>query len=482
MMPTQSISNSDKSKIWFWLVLVVIHQAYLLFSFDGTGDDGDSLAHLFHNQFAFKYPYMFVHLWAKPVLVFSSCLFAQFGMIGMKVFNSICAISAGYLAYKYAKRLGYNNPELCIPFLMFMPRYLHHSLSALTEPLFSLMAVASLLLLKLEKKWSAALLISWLPFARPEGMFFVAAAVLYFLLIKSWKQIPVLATGHIVLSLVGVIFFEQKLLWLFTKKGYATMENKYEVAGSWMHFVYGLEELYGTPIYYLFWVGFVAIITSILLNFKRITTQYHKILLIGAIITVVGIHTIFHRYGIFGSFGLLRTIMTVSPLSAIVAVVGLNTILRLLQFDTRIYKVVKYLAVAGLFIFMYSGSVYSFKYPDDFKLTPLQLKAGEVADYIKTQLPDHHKTFYFYAQLHLELDQDPYDWKTHLQLTKFIIDQPLPSNSLVIWDDWYARVDGGVTYDMLVDNEQLSHVKSFTTQDKWGKERRLEIFKTKEWN
>lgn len=477
----KSFFSDIDPKVCFWLILIILQQAYLLLSFDGTGDDGDSLRHFFHNHYAFKYPYMFVHLWAKPVLVACSCLFAQLGMVGMKLFNSICAISAGYLAYKYAKSLGYKNPELCIPLLMFMPRYLHHSLSALTEPLFSLMAIASLFLLKQDRKWMAALLISWLPFARPEGMFFIAAGLVYFLVQKDWKYIPVLATGHIVMSLAGALFFEQKLLWLFTNKPYMTLDHKYDTTGDWWHYILGLKELFGIPIFYLFWMGFGVVSISILLKLRKINTQYHKILMMAAIVSVIGAHTVFYKYGIMSTFGLLRIMLTISPLAAIVALVGLNSILKPLDFDSRLSHSLKYLTIAGIFVFLYSGNIYTFDFPGDFKLGAQQLQAREVAAYVRQELPDHRMTYYYYAHLDLELEQDPFDWRTHRLLNKSTMKHPISKNTVVIWDDWYARVDGRVDLSELENSDQLEFVKSFTTRGKWNQEKHLVVFKSRNW-
>jgi len=474
----------NKHKILFWLTVIVLQQLFYLSCFDGTGDDGDSIAHYMHGKYAFEHPYMFVHLWAKPVLVTLSCIFAQFGMTGMKVFNSICAISAGYFAYRLAKELGIKHAELCIPVLMLMPRYLHHSLSALTEPLFSCLAVTALFLLPRNKNLLAAIIVSWLPFARPEGMFFVAAIGLYFLLKKKfWKYIPILSLGSVVMCLAGYLFFEQKLLWVFNKSPYPAFEEKYNRFGEWLHFVLGLKELYGLPIYYLFWIGFAVMSFGVLKNWRKLDTQYHKILVLGAIFVVIASHTIFHRFSIFASFGLLRTVLTVSPLSAIIAVAGLSAILTLLDQAPKMQSSIKWISMAAIVAYTYSGHLYTFKFPDDFKLQPKQLLAEEVSSYVQKNFPDTRMKCYFYPHLSITFDQDPFDWRTHHQLTPICLpEKGITPNTIIIWDEWYAVEDGRITEEMLQNYSYIEPVKSFQTKSKWGKTQRLEVYKSKKWD
>ena len=473
-----------KYKVHFWLGVIVIQQLFLLFCYDGTGDDGDSIVHYMHNKYAFEYPYTFLHLWAKPVLVALSSSFAQLGMTGMKLFNSICAISAGYFAYRMAKELDVEHAELCIPVLMFMPRYLHHSLSALTEPLFSCLAVLSILLIARNRNLLAAIIVAWLPFARPEGIFFLAAFGVYFAIsTKRWKFIPILGSGYVLLSLTGYLFFEQELLWLFNKNPYPALEEKYNVFGDWLRFILGLKELYGIPIYYLFWLGFAVTTFIILKNLTRFNTQLIRMIMLGAIIVVIASHTIFHRYSIFASFGLLRTVMTVSPLSAIVAVTGISTILALFNKAVRLKSLAKVLIMCMIVGYTYSGHIYTFKFPDDFKLQSLQLLSIDVAHYVQDNYPDTKKKYHYYPYLNITFQQDPFDWKTYARLTKLCIpEEGVPDNTIIIWDDWYAKNDGKVTKEQLDNYEHIEHVKSFHTKDKYGETRSFEIYKSKIWN
>ena len=83
--------------------------------------------------------------------------------------------------------------------------------------------------------------------------------------------------------------------------------------------------------------------------------------------------------------------------------------------------------------------------------------------------------------MNLIMDQDPLDWNHHKTLFKEIIDLPIPGNTMVIWDEWFALQEGKVTLESLQEHPELEFVKSFETYDKWKTKRMFVLFKTKIW-
>ena len=467
----------DRYKVPFWLGVVILQQGLLWTLYDGTADDGDSVSHYLHSRYAFEHPWLFLHLWAKPVLVTLSAPFAQFGMDGMKLFNSICALCASYFSFRLAKEFKVPRAELCIPLLMFMPKYLYNSLSGLTEPLSSMMVVGGLLLLSRKKFVWATLVFSFLPFARPEGMFFLVAAGLYLIYKKEWKLTPLLLTSYVTLSLVGYLFFDQDLLWLFNKDGYARLTHKYETFGDWTHFLLGLRKLYGYPILFLFSVGVPIFLWDSVRQWRSDHNSLLKIVSLAGIAIVIALHAIFHIFSIFSSFGLLRPLMIVSPLAAITSLYGLNGLTHWIS-SSKISTVLITALMGLIMFFPYSGNKFAYSLTQDFGLTAQQLNSKDLAEFIKSEYPQRAKTFHNYPTLNMQLDQDPFDWRTYAKLNEHIIDKNFPPKSLVIWDDWYVRVDGRVDLESMDNHLQLIKVREFSTKDKWNATRKFVVYKT----
>ena len=463
--------------------LAILQQAILLFTMDGTGDDGDSVEHYLYNKYVFDYPYLLIHSWAKPVFVLTSCLFAQLGFIGIKLFNSIMALSAAFLSYKVAKKIKIPFAELAIPILMLMPHYLHLSLSGLTEPLFSLMAVASIYLIAIHRVGWAALIISFMPFSRPEGLYFIALAGLYYLLDKKyWKVIPLLLVGHLFYTLVGVAFFDESWLWVFTKNPNAMINPAYQQTGRWLHYVRGLRFVLGIPIFSLFWIGCLAMSIPILLQLKKIKAHLIPLFILAGTFSVIVSHTIFWKFGLFKTIGLTRNLLTVAPLMSIIALAGMQSLWSIAKLQPNLKSVLSIATIVISILFLYSNSYYTVKFPQDFQMSKLQRSAQEVVQFMEKEYPRTYMTYHYYPYINMLRDQDPFEWQHHKRLFKEVIDNPLPGNAIVIWDDWFARMEGKVELEMLHNNEELEFIKSFNTIDEAGQERTFAVFKTKIWN
>ena len=463
--------------------LVILQQSILLFTMNGTGDDGDSVEHFLHNHYVFDYPYLLIHTWARPFFVLASCVFAQLGFIGIKLFNSIMAIGAAFLAYRLAKKIEIPYAELAIPILMCMPDFLKLSLSGLTEPLFSFMAVASLLLLAKDKSFWAALVISFLPFVRPEGLYFVALGAVFFAFKgKSWKYIPWLLFGHIFYTILGVVFFGETWLWVFTKNPNAMIDPAYNQTGRWLHYIRAMRHVIGIPSMVFFWMGCIAMALPILLHLKKkFKENLVPIFILAGTASVIVTHTIFWKFGLFKSFGLTRNLLTVAPLMSIIALAGMQGLWQLLKLNPTRSFWASIISTCGIILFLYSGSKFTAKFPEDFQLSPLQEMSVEVADYIKKEHPRTYMLYHYYPYLNLELGQDPFDWQHFKVLFKEVVDNKLPGNAIIVWDDWFSVMEGKVTLEMLEQNQEIEHVKTFKTIDQHGKERSLIVFKTKLW-
>ena len=114
---------------------------FIAFSYEGTGDSGDSVSHFLYAKYAFQYPENFFYQWAKPLFVLFAAPFAQFGFVGIKVFNCLNASLTLYFTYKIAKKLHIPNALLAILILATCSMYFTLIFSGLTEHLSALLLV-----------------------------------------------------------------------------------------------------------------------------------------------------------------------------------------------------------------------------------------------------------------------------------------------------------------------------------------------------
>ncbi|NDC31243.1 MAG: hypothetical protein EBZ58_09970, partial [Bacteroidetes bacterium] len=151
---------------------------------------GDSINHYLYAKYAFEHPENFLDLWAKPLFVILSSPFAAFGMQAVYVFNIGCALATCFALYKSAQILDIEESWTIILLTVFTPVYFALIPTALTEVLCSLF-LALVLWALLSKKYNlAAILASFLPFARQEGYLVLPIMILLLAALKQYKSMP----------------------------------------------------------------------------------------------------------------------------------------------------------------------------------------------------------------------------------------------------------------------------------------------------
>jgi len=113
--------NSSKLNVFsisFTIIAIILISLAIIL--DGTGGGGDSVFHYMYSKYAIEHPENFFNHWAKPVYTMLSCPFAQFGFIGIKLFNVLMSLISAYFTYKHYfikfikhnhfNKLKYRNP------------------------------------------------------------------------------------------------------------------------------------------------------------------------------------------------------------------------------------------------------------------------------------------------------------------------------------------------------------------------------------
>ncbi|MEO6166678.1 MAG: hypothetical protein ABIO46_00135, partial [Chitinophagales bacterium] len=300
-------STLNKGDRLSYLIILVYYVIMLLIAFNtpGTGDDGDSIYHFLFAKYAFAHPENFVEHWAKPVYVLLAAPFAQFGFTGIKVFNVTVTTLAILSSYRIAQQLQIKNRWFLIIALCCAPMYIRLSLSGLTEPLFALALTTTIYLAIQKRLFPAAVLASFLPFIRSEGLVILCVYILYLLFKRKYKMIPLLATGHVLYSIIGWFYYKD-FLWVFNRMTYAVWNSSYG-SGSALTFIYGMKDFIGVPLTVLFSAGTLFGIVSVYRNLFK-GGQHLSIeevwLVYGSFFSVWISHMLFWSFGLFNSLGL----------------------------------------------------------------------------------------------------------------------------------------------------------------------------------
>ena len=74
-----------------------------------------------------------------------------------------------------------------------------------------------------------------------------------------------------------------------------------------------------------------------------------------------------------------------------------------------------------------------------------------------------HLLYYSHGFLSIALNIDHFDECKHREMYRLSNETP-PSGAIVIWDDWFSVVEGGISLDLLKHNKNLELMKEFKTQ------------------
>jgi hypothetical protein len=458
----------NKKLIYVILFIYTVLCIFTLFFFDGTGDAGDSINHYLYAKYAFIHPELFFDHWAKPLFVLLSSPFAQFGFIGMKIFNVSVSLLSIFFTYKAANELKLKNSILVLVIMMFAPLQFILTFSGLTEPLFALFISMSLYFAVKKNYVLCAILISFLPFVRSEGLIMMGIFALFFALKKQWKAIPLLLIGHIIYSFAGY-FIHHDLLWVFTKIPYQQLSSNYG-SGTMFHFVEQLMYVVGVPVYILFWLGISAIIFK---SIKRTSSLEEQILVYLGFAFFFIAHALFWYLGIFHSLGLIRVLLSVMPLIGIIALQGFNFLTEDLIGKKMIAKrITGGLLILYILIFPFTHNHAAINWKTDMMLNGDQQSAIRVSEFIKNTSLKNPRILFAHPYLAELLEIDPFADQKASHLNPDHIREMKPSD-LIVWENSFA------SFEMNIQTEDLGRDTSLVKiYDLYGENKGREIHYT----
>lgn len=441
---------------WF-CVAALLYQLTIIYLFQGTADDGDSITHYLYARWSFKYHQIWIDHFGKPIFTFFASPFAQFGFKGIQVFNSIMSIGAAYLTHLVADKLLIRNSAFVVLIFLLMPEVMKASISGWTELLFSFLLMGSIYLFLTKKYLLAYLIISFLPFSRPDGN-----AIIFFLFFYSLfdsnlrKYIPILSVGHILLTLCGVLFFDENWSWVFSDNPNAFLNYENKLNGCWDTYLNSLLPIMGLPAFILMFFGIVFVLLRIWKNKNYFSSEY-MIYAIGVGLFLM--HTIIFKLGILRGIGLHRYLIPILPIISIIILRGIMCIQALL-FRIKLSLNISFaMCIISIGIYNFSYAKYGARFPNHYCLNDVQKLSRVVFSFVKKKYPSAQPIYTSYPYLTMLWDKDPYDLRYHRDLSLDNLLCHIPESSIIIWDSWYAPREGKVGLDMLFNNPKLRFIR-----------------------
>lgn len=448
---------------------------------NGTGDEGDSLTHYFYAKHAWQNKSFFFNHWAKPLFTLIAFPFAQLGFWGVELMNILLSTTAIWLTYKNAKLLAIPFAWMAPLCLLSMPMFNFLTLSGLTEPMFSCALALSIYLLLKEKFYAGIILFSFLPFIRSEGLLICGAALIYLIYLNKYALLPLIATGHIVYSILGYPVHKD-FLWVFNTMTYATFNSAYG-KGYWLYYMQKLPESVGLALT-LFTFGGLAYGLVLLIQYfrKQLTSSNKQILFL--IYTSFSIfflmHTVFWALGIFNSGGILRIMIGIMPVLAIIQTLGLQYAIGFIQ-SKKIYTIVLYILMGLILLCPFTSHEFAYKWNRDFQLKADQQAQVAMKSWLIKNKPDYtQRSFYFEApNISLVLDINWFDESKRKRLLGAFEKNEFKKGDLIVWEDWFAVEEGKISLSSLQQDTRLQQLASFEKVNFWGITRKTVLFEFK---
>ena len=433
---------------------------------EGYFGGADNITHYLIAHYSFKYPHLFLYSWGRPLFTMLASPFAQFGLPGMKLFNTVLGLLTAWFAFRIAGMLKMKPAFPALVFVCFTPLYFMMMPTALTEILFSFLMILSVFLFIRGNYITSAIVISFIPFARTEGFIILPLFFLALLWTRQYKALPFLATGVLFFSLLGTVYYGD-LFWVFTQFPYPINYHHpiYNKAGSLWHFLESRDSTLGLPLEILFLAGIIAAILHFFSGDKVIRHRNNLLvfLVLVPFLLYLTFHSLLYWKAMGGSMGLDRVLAAVTPLAALVALKGYGALEEVIG-KNRIARAV-FRTVILVIVVIVPFRIYVVPHP----LSPEETTIREAANWIKSSPYANRLFFYTDNNVPYYLGADPYG---NSPARCYLFGDPkyldtIPAGSLMIWDAHFGANESKIPIDSLLENPHQRLVNYFRPEKPW---------------
>ncbi|HEY3369276.1 MAG TPA: hypothetical protein VGK10_00430 [Prolixibacteraceae bacterium] len=447
----------EEKKIVAWSLIAL----GLLFSIiaaitDCSAGGADNYAHFNIAYWSFKYPYLLLDHWGKPVYTILIAPFTQLGFYGVRLFNIIGGLLTTWICYLLALRWKLPKAWLVAVFVIFAPLYFVLMFTGMTEILFSLVLMFSILLFFKERFILSAFILSFAILVRSEGFVFFPIFLLAFTLKRKFSAIPFLLSGFLIFSLIGQLYYYHDFLWLIHNLPYGGAGEIYG-SGSWYHFLLATPDYLGYVISLLFLTGLVYLIKEWLETKSWFNSDkfYQLLILGGCFFVYMAAHAYMWWIGQM-SLGLVRVMVGVSPIAGLIALVGYNRIEKFIP-SAQLKGV---LLAITLLLTVIPGAL---KYKSEFAPDPHKVVMERAIGWLRQTHNLHHHLIVHDPSFAFISKIDAWDQQV-IQYGFSDINVPekdLPDSSIFIWDAHFSQNEGKIPASKILENPSFELVAYF---------------------
>lgn len=436
---------------------VAIFLFWAAFHSEGSYGGADSFMHYYFARYAWQQPALLLDHWGKPLFTLLSSPFAVFGFNGIRIFNVLCGLSGAWLAFSTSRKLGMKYPTLAGVLALTATLAPVVWLSGLTEPLFGLLLVLAIYLGANQKWMLSAIVISFIPMVRTEGLIFLPLWFVGLTLLKQYKAIPLTLAGIIIYSVIGGIAgLGFDWIWASSPYGSAPVYG----SGELLHFWNYREETFGNWYIFFFFLGL-----GFLLSQWKLFKSVNPIgitwgLTLTSVIGYFAAHSVVWHLGTGSSAGLTRVMVGIIPAGAVVASSGLELIGLIPNKKIR-YAAWPLIAIAGLMQFKgaISGAGH-LSIPTKWGVEERALQ--EVVDYLHGDGLTDEYVVYYNPIIAFTLDLNPFttDGSREKVPNPNAPESELPVGALVIYDNHFGPNEGNLPQHRLANNPAFTELIS----------------------
>ena len=443
---------------YYLLLALLIIFLILAFLSEGSIGGADDIAHFKFSRYAFKYPEFFLDPWAKPLFTMLMAPFAQFGMMGVRVFNILLGLGAALLTYLTAKKLDYKFPLLAIFLLVFAPLYAVLMISGMTEILFSFILILGIYLFFSQREIWSAVVISLLPFIRTEGIVIFPLFILAFAINRRWLAILFLFSGILFFSILGSFHYGD-LFWVIHTMPYSGGARDIYGSGELLYYVKKFWPIFGPFFFVMIVTGLLYIPVHFFSGRKETRLGIWNEVIVGFLPFLVyfAAHSYVWWKGSGNSVGEIRVMAAVLPSAVLLAMLAWSGLFRKLIFSMRL----QFWMSVALSILLVLTAFRVHKMPVE--LGPTQQLLKKAASWLEEAELANSKIYYFDPYLWYFLDKDPTKQE---EIQQFISDVRHPEKiikpgEIVLWDAHYGPNEGRIPLERLVENPFFELIKIF---------------------
>lgn len=303
-----------------WLLACVATGALLLWWHrDSYQQDGGN--HYLMARAAWRYPEFFLSVWQRPLFSVVFALPALAGHFAARCWAVLVSTCGAALTWRAALKLGVRDAWRVIPFSLLQLALFEMWADTMTEPLFAAVLAAAILAHVSGRVLLGAVLVSFLPGARPEGPFVIAVWGVMMLrspafgatLLKRLPKTLALGTGLGVWVLASQLLAGDPLYilhhWPWSPTG-----SVYGTGTPWAYFS-KLPEICGPVLMVPMLVGLWPLLRSAQTRFIPVI-----------FLLTFGVHTALWTFGLFGSAGYARYFSSFAPCLALAGATGWNAL------------------------------------------------------------------------------------------------------------------------------------------------------------